>query len=93
MKSFLFVIFLLPLNLRSQSDTLSITRDDLCPNLFQDSAIDSSYVHFYITELGDTVYFNNLSCVMLNQLTEQPSFIWRTKNGNADGKCSYILEW
>lgn len=89
MKSFLFVLFLLPLNLRSQSDTLSITRDDLCPNLFQDSVVDSTYIHFYINNFKDTIYFNDLNCVVRSQLTEPPSFLWVTKNGFAHGEYSY----
>ncbi|GEM_PF-4209232 len=91
MKSFLFSLFLFPLCLHSQSDELNITKVDLCPNLFQDSIVDSSYVHYYTTDLKDTVYFNNLNCVQLLLITDPyGTVLWKSKGGLANGLCTYV---
>ncbi|MEX1002014.1 MAG: hypothetical protein WDZ35_07855 [Crocinitomicaceae bacterium] len=89
---FLQILYLLPFGLIAQSDSIQITLEDLCPDLFTDTKVDSTYSNFYIAEEKDTIFFNNLKCVMLHQLTTPGTTIWVTKNGVANGIHEYTYK-
>ncbi len=93
MKYLLPLILFLPLGLFAQNDSLNIQHIDICPNLFKDSMIDSSYINFYIENNIDTIYFNNVHCVQLHQITDPfGTTLWKTNNGVANGQLEYHYE-
>jgi len=86
------ILVFLSIGLNAQFDTITIKHIDLCPNLYKDVKVDSTYANFYVVEHKDTIYFNNLRCVMLHQLTTPGTIIWYTKKGLAHGFLEYKYE-
>jgi len=76
----------------AQSDSIAITIEDICPDVFQKYQLDSTYSDFYVDTNQDTTYFNKRSCVILPQLTIPGTTIWMTKDGLAHGNYTYFYD-
>ncbi len=86
------LIFLLiaPLWIYAQRDSLKVTREDICTDLYREEPTDSTYQSFYITEQEDTFYFENTTCVIMKLPVDPYGLvIYNTKSGRAQG----WMEW
>ncbi|NOQ73663.1 MAG: hypothetical protein GQ574_16775 [Crocinitomix sp.] len=83
----LFLLFLTSVTF-GQKDTIRLDQIDFCQDVFKESPTDSTFSHYCVKDM-DTLYFSEMRCVIMPQLTTPGTVIWKTKDGLANGEIRY----